>query len=144
VTYETHARVARPLPPLNPAANPVLSYASPAPAAIGRWQSVAGFATAAEWHHARARLTRAGIDAQMGQSPGMSDCLLLVPEADAERAFVMLQFSTQVRYCPRCGSSQLTQTRMPWLWMLCSIPFLGVAPFDPPRWACRNCGKRIK
>lgn len=144
MTYETHVRDVSQPPPLNTAANPVLSYASPAPAGIVRWQSVASFASAAEWHHARARLSRAGIEAQMGQTPGQLDCLLLVPEADAEQAHAMLQTRAGVHYCPRCGSNQIAKTRTPWLWMLWSVLFLGVAPFDPPRWACRNCGKQIR
>jgi hypothetical protein len=125
-------------------AQQVLSYASPVRTTAGQWYAVATFDSAGAWHQARASLTRAGIEAQMGQSIGVVDYVLLVPIADAEQAHAMLQFPAGVRFCPRCGSKQIVQTRMPWLWMLWSVSFLGVAPFDPPRWSCRNCGKQIR
>ena len=126
-----------------------MDYYNPGPAGAPiRWVTIGKLDSVAQWHKARAALDRSQIQALMGEGNGVAagdgGIEIKVPEPDAERATIILQNClADRRWCPRCGSADLQTLPVPWYWTLWSILFLGVAPFSPPRWACRNCGKRM-
>ena len=128
-----------------------MEYFSRPPAREVRWVTIMRLASPAQWHQARAALQRSHIPSLMGSEPedvagsGADGAIALqVPEADTERAGAILQHALSGRrWCPRCGSPNLKDLGLPWYWVAWSVLFLGIAPFVPPRWECRQCGKRI-
>ena len=116
-----------------------------------RWYPVARFPTVAHWHRARAALARGHIESLMGEGEGVqpsddSDIggiVLSVREGEVGRALIILNaVKTKMDWCPLCGSTRLEKLRQPGWWTLWSVLFLGLAPFEPPRFACRDCGHR--
>lgn len=118
------------------------------------WVTIARFATTAQWHQARALLARGQIESLMGDGEDISECAqrfaaeqgiaLAVRQSKAQRAQAVLRVCRSgKRWCPRCGSDDLREVPLPWYWVIWSIIFLGIAPFAPPRWICRRCGRRI-
>lgn len=120
---------------------------------VESWKMIARIDTTAQWHQARAALSRGHIPALMGDgedvasvgeySPSQIGIALLVPEPDAARAATILNAVRDgLNWCPRCGSTFLETLPLPWWWVIWSILFLGVAPFAPPRFECSRCGNR--
>jgi len=80
----------------------------------------------------------------MGQTPGQLDCLLLVPEADAEQAHAMLQTRPASTTAPAAAPTKSPKPNAMALDALVRSSSSASPRFDPPRWACRNCGKQIR
>ena len=142
-------RIPPPLPAL-----PIDYYTPPIDPGPEQWVIVARFATTGQWHQARAALQRGHIASLMGHGEDLpageqithdwEGIELKVPQPQAQRAALILERTRSgKRWCPRCGSDELQNRALPWYWVLWSILFLGIAPFAPARWVCRNCGKRI-
>jgi hypothetical protein len=117
-----------------------------------RWVTIARFPSTAQWHQAKAALSRGRIESLMSDGedidPGAAHAdaaglALKVPKGDAERARKILDAVKHgADWCPRCGSTFLEELPLPWWWMIWSILFLGIAPFEPNRFVCRNCQHR--
>lgn len=138
-----------PLPPL-----PIDYYTPPVDPGPQQWVTVARLATTAQWHQARAALAHGRIESLMGRGEDLpagasiahswEGIELKVPQSQAQRAAIILEHTRSgKRWCPRCGSADLHTRSLPWYWVFWSVLFLGIAPFAPARWLCRNCGKRI-
>ena len=143
-----------PLPPPLPPSRGVapLGYfradMDPGPA---EWVTVARPPTTAQWHRAKAALSRGGIESLMGEghdaeSPDADPrdgIALKVMHSQQSRAAIILRANESgEEWCPRCGSVVPRELPLPWYWMLWSVLFLGVAPFAPPKLQCRECGHR--
>jgi hypothetical protein len=141
-----------PLPPIP--ALPINYYTPAVDPGPEEWVAVARLATTGQWHQARAALARGHIESLMGEGEDLpagaeiehpwEGIVLKVPKSQVERAALILEHCrTGKRWCTRCGSADLETRRLPWYWVIWSVLFLGIAPFCPARWICRNCGKKI-
>ena len=117
-----------------------------------RWVTIARLPTNGQWHQVKAALSRGRIESLMGDGedidPGAphvdaAGIALKVRQHDAERAMkIMNAVKHGSHWCPRCGSTFFEELPLPWWCMIWSILFLGIAPFEPKRFACRNCENR--
>lgn len=142
-------------PPLPKPVLPI-EYFSPLGArAPEPWIVIARFDSPAQWHQAKALLGRSQIESLMGHGedmPGSHQSVvcgdgigLAVRQSEAQRAQTILrECRSGKRFCPRCGSDDLQERPLPWYWVIWSIVFLGIAPFAPARWCCRQCGEKIQ
>lgn len=116
------------------------------------WVTIARFPTTGQWHQAKAALSRGRIESLMGDGedidPGAAQVdaagiALKVLDGDAERALKILEaVKLGSDWCPCCGSTFIEELPLAWWWMIWSILFLGIAPFEPKRFVCRNCRHR--
>jgi hypothetical protein len=122
-----------------------LEYYRPAPQVPG-WIILTRLPTITQWHQAKTALQRGNITCRMGdgaENDAAGGIGLLVMPADASRGAAILEFIKSGKdWCPRCGCKLLQILPLPWWWPILAAAFLGVPPFYPKRFACKQCAHR--